>query len=165
MPKQFPPKIRDRAVRMTVDRLSEYPSVYAACKALAPKLGVGPESLRRWVVQAQIDAGEKTGPSSDELEEIKRLRAEVRDLKESNEILKQASIFFARELDLAAADLSVHRRNARCWLCGRVDLRRPAGAGRAGRRTNLPGVEKAPAGPAHHRRRTHYGRAPRLESP
>jgi len=96
MPKQFPPEVRDRAVRMTMDRLSEYPSVYAACKALAPKLGVGPESLRRWVVQA--DAGEKSGPSSEELEEIKRLRAEVRDLKESNEILKQASIFFAREL-------------------------------------------------------------------
>ncbi|WP_458781236.1 IS3 family transposase [Arthrobacter sp. D3-16] len=93
MPKQFPPEVRDRAVRMTMDRLSEYPSVYAACKALAPKLGVGAESLRRWVVQAQIDAGEKTGPSSDELEEIKRLRAEVRDLKESNEILKQASNF------------------------------------------------------------------------
>ena len=49
--------------------------------------------------RAQVDAGDKTGPSSDELEEIKRLRAEVRDLKESNEILKQASIFFARELD------------------------------------------------------------------
>ncbi|WP_354183240.1 IS3 family transposase [Arthrobacter sp. UYP6] len=93
MPKQFPPEVRDRAVRMTLDRLSEYPSVYAACRALAPKLGVGPESLRRWVVQAQVDAGEKTGPSTDELEEIKRLRAEVRDLKESNEILKQASNF------------------------------------------------------------------------
>lgn len=75
-PKQFPPEVRARAVRMTLDRLSEYPSVYAACKALAPKLGVGPESLRRWVVQAQVDAGEKAGPSSDELEEIKRLRAD-----------------------------------------------------------------------------------------
>ncbi|PTT60463.1 hypothetical protein DBR22_20415 [Arthrobacter sp. HMWF013] len=100
MPKQFPPEVRDCAVRMTMDRLSEYPSVSAVCKALAPKLGVGPESLRRWVVQAQVDAGDKTGPSSDELEEIKRLRAEVRGLKESNEILKRASMFFARELDL-----------------------------------------------------------------
>jgi transposase len=63
VPKQFPPELRDRAVRMTLDRLSEYLSVYAACKALAPKLGVGPESLRRWVVQAQVDAGEKTGPA------------------------------------------------------------------------------------------------------
>lgn len=67
MPKQFPPEVRDPAVRMTMDRLSEHPSVYAACKALAPKLGGGPESLRRWVVQAQVDAGEKAGPSSDEL--------------------------------------------------------------------------------------------------
>jgi transposase-like protein len=99
MPKHFPHEVRTRAVRMTLDRLSEYPSVYTACKALAPKLGVGAESLRRWVIQAQIDAGDKTGPSSEELEEIKRLRTEVRDLKEANEILKQASIFFARELD------------------------------------------------------------------
>ena len=47
MPKQFPPEVRDRAVRMVLDRLSDYPSVFAACKALAPKLGVGAESLRR----------------------------------------------------------------------------------------------------------------------
>jgi transposase len=87
MPKQLPPEVRDRAVGTIMDRLSEYSFVYAACKAPAPKLGVGPESLRRWVVQARIDAGEKTGPSSDELEEIKRLRAEVLDFKESNEIL------------------------------------------------------------------------------
>lgn len=99
MPKNFPLEVRDRAVRMVLDRLPEYPSVNAACKVVAPKLGVGTESLRRWVIQAQVDAGVKEGPSSNELEEIKRLRAEVRDLKEPNEILKQASIFFARELD------------------------------------------------------------------
>lgn len=97
MLKNFPPEVRDRAVRMLLDRLPDYPSVNAACKVVAPKLGVGTESRRRWVIQAQIDDGMKEGPSSNELEEIKRLRAEVRDLKESNEILKQASIFFARE--------------------------------------------------------------------
>jgi len=99
MPKKFPPEVRDRAVRMTLDRLSEYPTVYAACSALAPKLNVGVETLRKWVVQAQVDAGVKTGPTSVELEEIRKLKAENRDLKESNEILKAASIFFARELD------------------------------------------------------------------
>lgn len=51
------------------------------------------------MVQAQIDAGTKAGPSSAELEEIKQLKKENRDLKEANEILKAASIFFARELD------------------------------------------------------------------
>lgn len=109
MPKKYPAEVRGRAVRMVNDRLSEYPSVFAACKALAPKLDVGPESLRRWVLQAQIDTGVKAGPTSTELDEIKQLRAENRDLKEANEILKAASIFFASELStLAAADLPVH---------------------------------------------------------
>ncbi len=110
MPKKYPVEVRDRAVRMVLDRLSEYPSVYAACKALAPKLDVGPESLRRWVVQSQVDAGNKDGPTTDELEELRRLRAEVRDLKEANEILKKASIFLSSgNSTLAAADMPVHR--------------------------------------------------------
>ena len=99
MPKKFPAEVRDRAVRMTLDRLSEYPTIFAACKALAPKLDVGVETLRKWVVQAQIDTGVKTGPTSAELEEIKKLKSENRDLREANEILKAASIFFAGELD------------------------------------------------------------------
>ena len=99
MPKRYPAEQRDRATRMLLDRLDEYPSAWAAAQALGPKLGVGPESLRKWVLQAQIDQGQRSGPSSDELAEIKRLRAENRDLKEANEILKAASIFFARELD------------------------------------------------------------------
>lgn len=99
MPKKYPAEVRNRAVRMVVNRLSEYPSVYAVCKALASKLGVAPESMRRWVVQSQVNAGQKDGPTTDELEELKALRAEVRDLKEANDILKAASSFFARELD------------------------------------------------------------------
>jgi transposase-like protein len=99
MPKKYPSEQRDRATRMVLDRLKEYPSVWAAAQVLGPKLGVGPETLRKWVVQAQVDQGQRPGPSSEELAEIKRLRAENRDLKEANEILKSASIFFARELD------------------------------------------------------------------
>jgi transposase len=99
MPKKFPAEVHDRAVRMVLDRLNDYPTLSAACTALAPKLNVGVETSRKWVVQAQIDAGTKSGPSSTELEEIQRLKRENRDLKEANEILKAASIFFARELD------------------------------------------------------------------
>ena len=84
---------------MVLDRLSEYPSVYAACKAEAPKLEVGPESLRRWVLQARVDTGVKDGPTTTVLDELKALPAEMRDLKEAKEVLKAASIFFARELD------------------------------------------------------------------
>ena len=58
-----------------------------------------PETLRKWVAQAQVDAGTRTGPTSEELEEIKKLKKENRGLRETNEILKAASIFFARELD------------------------------------------------------------------
>lgn len=99
MPKKYPIDQRERATRMALDRLDEYPSVWAAAQALGPKLGVGVETLRKWVVQAQVDQGDRQGPSSEELAEIKRLRGEVRDLKDANEILKAASIFFARELD------------------------------------------------------------------
>ena len=98
MPKRYPLEQRDRATRMVVDRLDEYPSAWAAAQALGPKLGVGAETLRKWALQAQIDQGLGSGPTSEELAEIKRLRAENRDLKEANEILKAASSFFAAEL-------------------------------------------------------------------
>lgn len=97
--KKYPAEQRERAVRMALDRLPEFPTPYACAKALGPKLGVGAETLRKWILKAQVDAGDRSGPTSEEREEIKRLKAEVRDLREANEILKAASIFFARELD------------------------------------------------------------------
>jgi transposase-like protein len=84
---------------MAMDRLAEYPTPYACAKALGPKLGVGAETLRKWIIQAQVDQAERPGRTSEELEEIKRLKAEVRDLREANEILKAATVFFVRELD------------------------------------------------------------------
>src|SRR3954451_11086969 len=99
MPKRYPAEQRERATRMALERLGEYKTPYACAQALGPKLGVGAETLRKWIVQGQVDAGDRTGPTSEELEEIKRLKAEVRDLREANEILKAATIFFTRELD------------------------------------------------------------------
>lgn len=99
MPKKYPSEQRERATRMVLERIDDYPSVWAATQALGPKLGIGAETLRTWVVQAQVDQGQRQGPTSEELAEIKQLKAENRDLKEANEILKAASIFFARELD------------------------------------------------------------------
>ncbi len=98
MPKKYPSDQRDSALRMALDRLADYPSPWAAAQALGPKLGVGPETLRKWIVQSQVDVGGRPGPSSEELAEIKSLKSQVRDLTEANEILKAASIFFAREL-------------------------------------------------------------------
>jgi transposase-like protein len=78
-PKQYPKEQHDRAVRMLLDRLDDYPSMYTACNAIAPKLGIGAESLRRWTLQAQIDSSQRQGSTSDELTEIKALKGEVRD--------------------------------------------------------------------------------------
>jgi transposase len=84
---------------MVLDRLVNYPSVSAACRDLAPKLNVGTETLRKWVMQAQADAGVSSGPTTMQVEEIRVLKRKVRDLEETNEILKAAASFFARELD------------------------------------------------------------------
>jgi transposase-like protein len=99
MNKHYPVEQRERAVKMVLDHLDEYRSVYAACQVIGPKVGVGCESLRRWVLQAQIDDHQRPGAKTPELQRIKELEREVRDLKEANEILKAASAFFARELD------------------------------------------------------------------
>ena len=110
MPKKHPQEARDRSVRMVLDRLGNYPSVSAACRDLAPKLNVGAETLRKWVMQAQADAGVVSGPTTEQLEEIKLLKRENRDLKEAKEILKAASIFFSYgNSTLAATDLPIHR--------------------------------------------------------
>ncbi len=99
MPKKIDPRVKERCVRQVLDHLQEYASLTAAAEAVARREGVGKESVRRWVMQAQIDGGQRQGATSEELAEIKALKAKVRRLEDDNEILKKASIFFAGELD------------------------------------------------------------------
>ena len=99
MTKHYPVEQRERAVKMVLDHLDKYRSVYAACQAIGPKVGVGAESSRRWVLQAQVDASARPGATTAEQQRTKELERDDRDLKAVNEILKSASIFFARELD------------------------------------------------------------------
>lgn len=99
MPKRVDPELRARAVRLVLEHRQEYPSLMKAIEAVAMQLGVGRESVRRWVAQARVDAGERPGVSSEENEEIKRLRAENARLREDVAILKAATTFFAGELD------------------------------------------------------------------
>ena len=96
----YPQELRGRAVRMVAEVRPNYEHEYAAITAVARKLGVGtPGTLRKWVRQAQVDAGSRPGVTTEESAELRRLRAEVRELRRANEILKAASAFFAAELD------------------------------------------------------------------
>ena len=82
MSKHYPVEQRERAVKMVVlDHLDEYRSVYAACRAIGRELGVGAESLRRWVLQAQVDASARPGVTTVEQQRIRDLEREVRDLE------------------------------------------------------------------------------------
>jgi transposase len=74
----------------------DYESEWAAITSIAAKLGIGTaETLRKWVRQAEIDAGARAGVSSEESAELRRLKREVAELRRANEILKAAAGFFA----------------------------------------------------------------------
>ena len=97
---RFSPEVRERAVRLVLESGGAYPSQWAAICAVAEKIGSGTEALRRWVRQAERDAGARPGLTSDERAELQRLQRENLDLKRANEILRKASAFFAQaELD------------------------------------------------------------------
>jgi len=64
MPNRYPAEQRERATRMALERLDKYGSAWAVARALGPKLGVGAETLRKWVLQAQVDTGQRSGPTS-----------------------------------------------------------------------------------------------------
>jgi transposase len=125
VPKKIDPKVKERCVQQMLEHAHEYPNPTAAAEVIAKRSGVGQESVRWWYLQAQIDGGQRRGATSEELAEIRELKAKVRRLEEDNDILRRASIFFAGELDPRVADRRVRRGVPRGWSCGRVDLPSP----------------------------------------
>jgi transposase len=92
-PKKYPDELMDRGVRLVFE--SKRPIAHVAAD-----LGVHPEALRKRVRQAEADSGQRPNIlSTEEREEIRKLRREVHELRRANEILKSASVFFAKELD------------------------------------------------------------------
>ena len=88
-----------RAVRLVREHRDDYDSEWAAMKAVSGRLGMSAETLRKWVRQSEIDAGEAAGVSSEEKRELRELRRKTRELEQTIEILKATTSFFARECD------------------------------------------------------------------
>ena len=97
---KFSPEVRERAVRMVQEHRGQYPSLWAAIESIAPKIGCVPQTLHEWVKRHQIDTGAREGITTTELQRLKELERENKELRKANEILKLASAFFAQaELD------------------------------------------------------------------
>ena len=85
----YPAELRERGVRLFRENRADYTSDTAAYRAIAPKLGCSPDSLRVWCQQAERDAGQRAGLTSAEKDRIKDLERENRELRTANEILKK----------------------------------------------------------------------------
>lgn len=99
-PSRYSPEVRERSVRMVLENTDKHGSQWAAIQSVASKIGCTAESLRRWVRQAEVDEGVRTGLTTSERERLKQLERENFELRRVNEILRKASAFFAQaELD------------------------------------------------------------------
>ena len=96
---RYSPEVRERAVRMYFDHREHFSSDWSAMTSIASKLGLTTETLRKWVRRAEIDDGQRPDSRPTNEHGGKRLEKENRELRRANEILKDASIFFATELD------------------------------------------------------------------
>ena len=88
---KFSPEVRERSVRMVLDHGGDHASQWVAIGSIAAKIGCTAETLRKWVRQAERDAGQRPGAASKERERIKALERENRELRQANEILRKAS--------------------------------------------------------------------------
>ena len=90
---RHPREVRERAVALVLETQSDYGSQWEAIVSISEKVGVSAESLRRWVRQAEVDAGRRAGTTSADAEALRELRRENRELRRANEILKAAATF------------------------------------------------------------------------
>ena len=96
---RYPAELRERAVRMVFETIEQTGERTGAVARVAHSLGIGVESLRNWVRQAEIDRGARAGLTTEERRRIVELERENRELRRANEILKSAAAFFGAELD------------------------------------------------------------------
>ena len=99
-PGQYPQEIKEQAVAMFFRTRPDFATRADCAQHIASLLGIGShETVQNWVRQSEVDGGQRTGVTTDDLEELRRLRRENAELRRANGILKAASAFFAAELD------------------------------------------------------------------
>jgi len=98
-PRKYPDELRERATRMALEALSDPDRSHGAIVRVAEQLGVHREALRTWVRKAQAEGQDASSVSADRDARLAQLEKENRELRRANTILKQASAFFAAELD------------------------------------------------------------------
>jgi transposase len=84
---------------MVLETIKETGQRHGVVTRVGLQLGIGSETLRHWVKQAEVDTGRRPGVTTEDHQRIVELEKEIRELRRANEILKAASAFFARELD------------------------------------------------------------------
>jgi transposase len=99
MPVKYNQDTRAKAIRLVREHAGDYESEYAAITAVAGRLGMSAETLRKWIRRAEVDEGKAPGVTSSESAEIRELRRKNRELEQTIGILRAASAFFAREHD------------------------------------------------------------------
>jgi transposase len=97
--RKYPEELRERATRMAIDARKDPATRTGAYRRIGEQLGVNPEALRTWVTRAEVDGGLRPGTTTDDAARLVELEREVRELRRANTILRQASAFFAAELD------------------------------------------------------------------
>jgi transposase len=98
-PRKYPAELKERATRLAMEARNDPATRAGAFKRVGDQLGVHPEALRTWVRDAEVDEGLRPGVPSAEAARIAELERENRELRRANTILKQASAFFAAEID------------------------------------------------------------------
>jgi transposase len=96
---RYDSELKAKAVRLFQDHVGDYPSEWAAMKAISARLGMTAETLRKWVRQCEVDAGQRPGMPTESVKELRELRRKCRELEQTVEVLKAATAFFVRECD------------------------------------------------------------------
>jgi transposase len=126
--RRYPPELRERAVRMAQGLIdAQGGQGFGVVTRVARELGIGTESLRGWLKQAEIDAGRRQGTSTADKERIAQLEREVRELRRANDILKAASVSSRPSSTVDRRGSRIHRRppgHELRWAAmgGRADL-------------------------------------------